>query len=217
LLAGLVVASVRPKLSQVGAAALALASPAVAAARYVSVRDAPDTYELAAAWVRENVAPESDHVLLTTRMTLPLFNDAASLAFVERDGTMRKRPWIRQQLAAPSTAADEPRFGLFIAPTKLNIQQPPRSTEMIEQLLADTSPRFALIETSKLLANFPGVQALRETVAQRGELIEVIRGEDEAACLQPPIDYQEIPDFIGRLMHARAFGPCIEIYRLPAR
>jgi hypothetical protein len=203
--------------ARIALATAALAFPSYVAARYVAVRDAPDTYERAAEWVREHAGRE--RVLVSPRMTLPLFLDDSALDFVEHDPTTCKRPWIRRQLdsrAQPGFGARDA-YALFLMPAKLVKLTPEQSNAAAEALLDEVRPAYALIETSKLLSNFPGVQSLREALARRGALVETIRGEDDDACLRPPLDYQDVPDFVPRILRARAFGPCVEVYRLSAR
>ena len=86
--------------------------------------------------------------------------------------------------------------------------------EELEQWLARADADYAILERSRLMEFLPQAAALRELVAERGQLVATIRGEDERCCLEPPQDYQEIPDFVPRILAATAFGPCIEIYRL---
>src|SRR5262249_35542732 len=135
LLAGVVVESVRIKAARVPIALLVLAFPSYVIARYVAVRDAPDTFELAAAWVREHAAHEP--VLLSPRLQLPLFFDDASLDFAQRDATTAKWPWIRHQLEqrAQPGFAQRDAFALFLVPAKLRNQVPPQSDESAERLL----------------------------------------------------------------------------------
>lgn len=213
LLAGVAVESVRPTIVRGAFAVLALAWPSFVTARYVAVRAASDTFELAARWVDDNVASEAEHVLLSPRLVLPLDHSANALEFAKSDGTLRKRPWIRRQLDG-AVVSDRERFALFIAPAKLVNQTSPQADETVARLLDEVRPKYALIEQSRLMANFPGVHALRKAIGERGTLVTTIRGEEAEACLLPPLDYQEIPDFAQRLLHATAFGPCIEIYAL---
>ena len=204
--------------------AAAFAFPGFVVARYVAVRDAPDTFECAAAWVTGHVQPGQARVLLSPRMVLPLFHDDAALTFTTGDATTRKkRAWISYQLehfATPESSAalaNSQRFGLFVAPTRLVNQKDQAARDTVDAILAQVEPSYVMVEKSKLMTILPGVQALRDAVAARGELVETIRGESADECEVPPIDYQEIPDFVSRLLRARCFGPCIEIYRMNKR
>jgi hypothetical protein len=51
-------------------------------------------------------------------------------------------------------------------------------------------------------------------VQARGTPLLQIRGEDVSECSQKPLDYQDVPRYALRILRAKAFGPCIEIYRL---
>lgn len=219
LLVGVAVESVRRPALQLALAVLALAFPSYATLRYVAVRGAPDTFELAAQWLRDNADPRADRVLASPRMTLPVFLDAESLAFAQRDGVTRKRPWITYLLderTPTRSTGDADTFALFLAPAKLVNQQPPQADASIAALLDETRPRFVLVEVSKLTTTvLPGVVALRDEVARRGRLVTILSGEGVDACVARPIDYQEIDDFLARILRARAFGPCVEIYELP--
>jgi hypothetical protein len=206
-------------------AALALAFPGYVVARYVAVRNAPDTFEAAATWVRRNVAPNSTHVLLSPRMVLPLFHDDEALAFAQRDKTTStQRAWMRYQLDHFTPASDasplppSERWKLFVTPTKVGVANDRDAARgVVDAVLDETRPQYVLFEDSRYIGNRPGAQVLHDIVRERGTLVETIRGEDADACQLAPIDYQEIPDLVPRLIHARCFGPCIEVYRMGKR
>ena len=187
------------------------------------MRGRPDTVELAAAWVRERVPPiESGHpgrVLTTPRMTLPLFHSPEALRVAKGDYATRRTVWLRWQLANlpredDSTFPGGARWHLFVSPGKLLNSKQQRGQQDVDEWVSGVRADWAVVEVSKLMAFFPAGELLRQTIAERGELVATIRGEDPRWCTERPLDYQEVPDFVPRVLAATAFGPCIEIYRL---
>jgi hypothetical protein len=150
---------------------------------------------------------------------LPLLHAPEALRAAGEDYASRQAPWIDWQLghlpreeAAPFDGG--PRWNLFLTPGKLVGTNREHDPAELEQWLAHADADFAVLERSRLMEFLPQAVALRELVAARGELVATILGEDQRRCLEPPLDYQEIPDFVPRILAATAFGPCIEIYRL---
>jgi hypothetical protein len=210
-LAARTVAVAPGRLAQVAVALVALAFPGYVTWRYVQVRSAPDTIERAAAWVSEHLEPGT-RVALTPRLTLPLFHDDEALAAADDDGVNRKTVWLRYQLHnAPDGA---PRHALFLTPASLTSMGREHSVGELAEWLDGIEPTYAILEVSRLTTYLPQVRALRELVRERGTPVTVLRGEDEQWANEPPLDYQEIPRFVWRILEAECFGPSVEIYRL---
>src|SRR5882672_6376716 len=158
-------------------------------------------------------------------MVLPLFHDESALAFVQRDRTTStQRAWMRYQLEHFTPAANgaalplSQRWKLFVAPTKVAVAKDRESARgVLDAVFDEVQPEYVLFEDSRYMGGRPGVQEMHEMLAARGELVATIRGESAGECGEPPIDYQEIPDFVKRLLKAECFGPCVEIYRLKKR
>jgi hypothetical protein len=210
LAAGLVVA-VPGRAARVGVALAALAFPGYTTLRYVQVRSAPDTVERAAAWVAEHLEPET-RVVLSPRLTLPLFHDAQAIGIADGDGANGRTIWMRYQIHnAPQSG---PRYALLLTPARLTSMGREHAPEELSDWLEQAQPAYAILEVSRLTGFIPQMRSLRELVRERGTLEAVIRGEDERWQTEPPLDYQEIPAFVRRILAADSFGPCIEIYRL---
>lgn len=193
-----------------------LAFPAIAIERYTAALVAHDTLEQATAWLHEHT---DGRVLVSPRLGLPLFHDRASLEFASHDYATKQAIWVRYQLehlnADDSPAAPPPseRRPIYITPGKLAGV----GAAEIDALLAETRPDYAVIEVSRLMTRLEGVRTLRETLAQRGTLVATFRGGLDGECEDAPIDYQDVPHFVERILHTRCFGPCVEIYSLGAR
>jgi hypothetical protein len=201
-------------------AALVVAFPVLVAARFALLRAAPDTYERAARWVAEHVDPAEERVATSASLALPLFHAPEALRAAAEDYATRQNLWIRWQLEHLPLEDDAPfaggeRWKLLLAPGKLLHMNREHSREELETWLAATDADYAVLERSRRMEFIPQAAALRELIAERGELVAAIRGEDERWCTERPQDYQEIPDFVPRILAATAFGPCLEIYRLP--
>jgi hypothetical protein len=201
-------------------ALLVLVFPVLAVAQFVRLRAAPDTIERAAEWVEAHVDPESERVATSASLALPLLHAPEALRAASEDYATRQNVWMRWQLAHLPLEEQAPfgggrRWKLFLAPGKLLHMNKPHSREELEAWLDGTGADYAILERSRRMEFIPQAAALRELVAERGELVEAIRGEDERWCTERPQDFQEIPSFVPRLLAATAFGPCIEIYRLP--
>lgn len=203
----------------------ALAFPALVAAKFVRLRAAPDTFEQAAAWVREHVRPvdpagadgNGERVLASARLTLPLFHSAEALEHAGGDYATRRTVWIgwqRKHAGELAALGAEPRWNLFLTPGKLLNSKRETGPDEVEAWLAESEAAYAVIEHSRLMAGLAAGARLREAVAARGELIAIFAGEDERWATEPPLDFQEIPDFTERLLAATAFGPRVEVYRL---
>jgi hypothetical protein len=197
-------------------AVIALAFPAVAIERYTAALVADDTLEQATAWLREHA---DGRVLVSPRLGLPLFQDRASLEFASHDYATKQAIWVRYQLEhlnsddSPAAPPQSERRPIYITPGKLASV----GADEIDALLVETKPDFAVVEVSRLMTRLAGVRTLRETLAQRGTLVATFRGGGDGECEDAPIDYQDVPHFVERILHTRCFGPCVEIYALGSR
>ncbi len=208
--AGLV-AALSGRGARIAVAAAALAFPCYATLRYVQVRSSPDTIERAAAWVAAHLEPE-DRVLLSPRLTLPLFHDAEAVELADGDGANRRTVWMRYQIA--NTLSGRPRYALMLTPARLASMGREHGPDELSSWIEELRPDFAILEVSRLTTYIPQTRALRDLLRESGPPVLVIRGEAERWETEPPLDYQEIPSFVWRLLAAECFGPCIEIYRL---
>ena len=225
LLAGLLVEASTPRAGQQRAvvatllAVGALAFPGRAVARFCAVRAAPDTVERAAAWVETNVQPERGRVLVTPRLALPLFHAPEALRLAASDYASRQSVWIRWQLdhlplEEGLPGQERPAWNLFLTPGRLVQMNKGRGPEELRAWVDELQPEYAVLEVSRLTMFIPQVRTLRDLVRERGTVRAHIHGEDTRWCQEPPLDYQEIPRLVQRILAAEAFGPCIEIYQL---
>jgi hypothetical protein len=214
------VALARGKPALAGAlAALVLAFPMLVAIQFTRLAAAPDTIELAAQWVGEHVDPAEERVVTSARLDLPLFLAPEALRVAAEDYATRQSVWIGWQLTHLPLEDEAPfaggtRWKLFSTPGKLLHMKQTHDRGELEGWLARADADYAILERSRRMEFLPQAAVLRELVAERGELVAAVRGEDERWCTERPQDYQEIPDFVPRILAATAFGPCIEIYRL---
>ena len=194
-----------------------LAFPTFVTAEYVRLRSNRDTIEQAADWVRASVSPDA-RILTSARLTLPLPHSAEALRVAKEDYASRQTLWLGWQLGAlPLDDAPFPgphRWNLFVTPGKLLNMNRERGRADLEAWLERADAEVAVLEVSRLMAFIPQAALLRDVIAERGELVEVLAGEDRRWATERPLDYQEVPRFVPRILAATAFGPRVEIYRL---
>lgn len=194
-----------------------LSYPTRVVLRFTAMHHTPDTIEQAADWVATHTQPHEDRIVLTSRLTLPLFSDPESLRAAAADSATRRLVWMDWQLrhlGLEEGLDPRPAFKLFPAPGTLLQTSDEAAAQHVRAWLDALQPDYAVLEVSYLTSYFAALRSLQEEVRARGRLVASFRGEAADLCLEFPIQYQEIPHFARRVLAADAFGPCLEIYRL---
>ncbi len=201
--------------------AVVLFVPVLHVARFMRVSTAPDTFEQAAAWIEQNLDPSADRVVLSPRLSLPLLHSSESLSRAEFQPELHNLIWMKWQLDHRSlvegAGVTEPRYSLFIIPGDLARLDTLEHPDALGPWLAEIAPGWAVIEVSSLAGVLPQMIALRERLRALGPPAAVIRGSPSEDCWGDPIDFEDNRRMASRIRAAEAFGPCLEIYRMPAR
>ena len=189
----------------------ALALPVAAVLKFASVRDAPDTVEQAARWIREHVDPEEGTILVTPSMTLPLFHDPATLDPTEPP--LLYGSWVRYQAKLPPSATRGPAYRFVNVPPLLATRSPSQHPGLAERLLEENRPAYVVFEVSKRSSRMNVMNAIRELVVADGELVFEAASEAGDPLRYRPLGYSEMPRMLSRLFRVTCFGPRIEIWR----
>lgn len=194
--------------------ALALGFPAAIAWRLGTLRERPDTFELAARWVESSVQPRSERVLLLQNFDLPVLYETASLAALNDSQTLY---WTAFQRRLPPPGPDVATF---------DVSRPPRSAD------GETADREFLTPRRLRELGFRYVVALppRRGGVSDAEAVDALRslrkGLERVATFAPAGEddrRSRVPDFgfgvtesstAWNLLSIEAFGPRIEVFRL---
>jgi hypothetical protein len=186
--------------------AMVLAWPLHVALAYARLARAPDTLELAAAWL-EDRAPEGATAVLGPGVVLPLASKPGALAEAWAHGARAWSPWMEHQGLAGGL--DRARWVLHAMPPGLALGAASRAE--IEAWLDAHPAQVYVMEVSRRMLALEGIDALLEAVRRRARPVAVISGEPPGAERLPPIDYQNVPRLAERILAATAFGPRLEI------
>ncbi|HVS10588.1 MAG TPA: glycosyltransferase family 39 protein [Planctomycetota bacterium] len=186
--------------------AMVLAWPLHVALAYTRLARAPDTLELAAAFLEER-APEGGTAVLGPGVVLPLASKRGGLAEAWAHGARVWSPWIEHQ--GRSGGLDRARWLLHAMPPGLALGAAPHGE--IEAWLDAHPAQVYVMEVSRRMLALEGIDALLEAVRRRARQVAVISGEPPGAERLPPIDYQNVPQLAERILAATAFGPRLEI------
>jgi hypothetical protein len=186
--------------------AMVLAWPLHVALAYTRLARAPDTLELAAAFLEER-APEGGTAVLGPGVVLPLASKRGALAEAWAHGARLWSPWLEYQ--GRTGGLDRARWVLHAMPPGLALGAAPRAE--IEAWLDAHPAQVYVMEVSRRMLALEGIDALLEAVRRRARPVAVISGEPPGAERLPPIDYQNVPRLAARILAATAFGPRLEI------
>jgi len=89
----------------------------------------------------------------------------------------------------------------------------PDQEAQLEACLADLPPCWIAIDVTRITQTNPGPAALRSLLGREAELVRVVEGEDERFASGTALDDEGTRGMFGRLLHATAFGPRIQVYR----
>jgi hypothetical protein len=201
LLAGACV--VLPPLALAGGAAL----------RYAVVRDAPNAIQQASAWIRANVPANEGAIVVTPDLTLPLFHDPST--FENNRTPILASVWVSYQERMTPSPTRGPVYRVFTVPWERLSTSPPDCPRIVDEEFERIQPAWAVVEVSaRILNRSPISRALYQRVRERGELVFEAEGEPVGRPIQRPLDYQNMPGMLRRLLTARCLGPRIEVWRL---
>lgn len=204
------------------ALAILLVGPEVyAAIRLCTVRSAPDTATRAADWIRDHLTPGADRIFVMPALELPLPETPDAIDANRELMDHPKRPWYRYQRALAPESRPIPQYALYTMPirgedaARASIRNEP--VKYLESLNAD----YAVIEVYEG-RRFPMLGNLRIGLQEIGELRMRASPDAQDEGCNVPLYYQddEYPEsspWWWRVLHARSFGPIVEIYELGDR
>lgn len=205
-----------------GASALLVAVfPLVIALHYSCVAVATDTLEQSAAWLEsgwredaQNPDPHAGAIATSTILNLPLLYSPTALAADSADPGSVMAPWLAYQrlIATPAEARD--RYDIHVFPSELSFESKDQVQGASRRWIESVRPQYAVLELTPKTVFLPALVELREAVLARGTLVFRSSGDDPNGRFQGPINYQDVKNFVPRILAAHAFGPGIEIYRL---
>lgn len=195
----------------VALAAVALALPTYATFHLARLRTRDDTVQVAARWIREHVARESDTVVLGAMSTIPLCSTRDALATWPLWGT---QPWVtyqREFLPEPHT---EPDWNLRSIVQRGMLRDRKIDREEVLARLENLQARWAVVTIPTVNgATQDATRAtLRELVGEPRVLIWPFRpSRDPETFTGEDTDIQYVWGTLAR----ERLGPAIEIYALP--
>ncbi len=204
-----------------GSALLVAAFPATIALHYSTVAVAPDTLEQSAAWFAGgwrddagNPDPERGAIATSAILNLPLLYSPNALALDTADPGGAMAPWLAYQrlIRTPEGARD--RYDIRVFPSELALESGDKAQGASRRWIESVHPQYAVLELTPKMVFIPALAELREAVLERGTLVFRSSGDEPSVPFQGPINYQDVKNFVPRILSARAFGPGIEIYRL---
>lgn len=196
-----------------GLALVALAAPLVVAARFVQVATAPDVFQLAARWLRENAAL-GETIFVQPGIGLPVLATPEALATYGGERGADSQAWTRYQsvvgVDAPSPRGLDVRF----LPLSLLRAKPGEAHGIVAGTIDAARTRWIVVERTGKAQYFHGLAAIREVASARGDLVWEADVPEAARADELRIDYQDAHDVLRRLFAQPRLGTHVEIWRL---
>lgn len=192
---------------------LAVAAPLVVAVRFVRVATEPDTYELAARWLRAHAAP-GETIFLQTGVMLPVLNTPAALASFRGLREGGSQAWTRYQEVVGVDAPAPRGLDVRLLPLSLLRAKPGEAHGIVTNAIDATRTRWIVVERTGKAQYFHGLAAIREVASARGDLAFESDVPEAARPDEIRIDYQDAKDVLRRLFLQPRFGTQVEIWRL---
>jgi hypothetical protein len=193
-----------------------LLPPAWVAFRYGRVASAPDKYELATQWIRENAEPDA-RILTSPATVLPLLYDPAFLRLDLDDRGAYALPWLAYQAVLPDDADPWRSWKIQIFPSKAAAGPNRMDPAAVEPWLVETDPDYVVIEISRYMERLPATAALEAAVRRLGTRVYHSTGQMESIPGSGTGEYQAATRFAFWLCDAESFGPDLDIYRMHGR
>lgn len=196
-----------------GLALLALAAPLVVAARFVQVATEPDTYELAARWLREHAAPE-DTIFVQAGIMLPVLVTPEALASFRGQREGASQAWTRYQEVVGVDAPPPRGLDVRLLPLSLLRAKPGEAHDIVTSAIDAARTRWIVVELTGKAQYFHGLAAIREVASARGELVFEADVAEAGRPDEIRIDYQDARNVLRRLFAQPRLGTHVEIWRL---
>jgi len=200
----------------------ALALGAAATAKLAYLRSKPDTLAEVAQWIASQPNAAEQHIYISPSapvLDVPLFRVATGLLLNNHRPHVPLTPWTAWQARVPDDLAPAPRYDLHWIP------RPPAGRRDFDEHIASLAPALFVIEPHGQLAQKPMLVAMDEALKKHGTRVARFSPDEgpEATDLElffhlsdhfnedEDIDW---PHFTWRLLHARAIGPVVEVWRV---
>ena len=217
------VVSGRPQWARPALAAglvLALGVQGYASSRLAWIRSRPDTCDQVGAWVRDNVEPGAEQVVITPPFDLPLARTERSLR--RENGGLRTRshsPWVKHQVRLGEGERPPPLYDirwLVLGPTAGDIEEPAGMRTFLDGY--GPGVYVLRVATGGRGSRFDPV--LRSELSARGTLLARFSPDPDPYFSDHPLmdEDEEVGDWphvFLRVLRARAVGPVLEVYRVP--
>lgn len=206
-------------------AALALVVPTFACAKLAWLRSRPDTLTQVAQWLEARPGAYAEPVYLSAAppaLDLPLARKPEGLLFYGKPPKMPLSVWTGWQAKVGELPAGIPRWDLrwLVAP------RGPAAADL-PGYLASLGPALFVIEVYEQRTNHPLQVRVREALEAKGERLERFSPDPDPFQSELELFFQlsdhfnddELvawPNFTWRLLQARAIGPVVEVWRVPA-
>lgn len=201
----------------------ALALPACACAKLAWLRSQPDTLAEAAAWLESRGSTETMYVSAAPpALDLPLLRKPEGLLFYGKQPKLPLSPWTAWQERMEPGALQAPVYDLrwLVAPRGAAAADLPSYFESL-------GPALFLIEVYEQRTNHPLQVRVREALRARGERLARFSPDRDPEASELELFFQlsdhfnddelvNWPHFTLRLLRARALGPVLEVWRVPA-
>lgn len=200
-----------PRALLVAASVVLVALPAWASIELVRLRAAPDTATTAADWIRTELDPQKDRILLIPFLDLPLFRNADALARDRNTGV--STPWRDYQHELGAAPANEPGFGLY----NMSIGR----AEVREAIERDPIAHMRSLGAEYVALSRPDptlgpdlLRTVHRALEAQAELVHRSPPEGVAGAFDGTTDHGLVP-WSWRCLHGFSQVGCvIEIYRL---
>lgn len=188
----------------------------VSSAQFVRLARAPDTWEQAAAFLREHSTP-GQRIALFPDNALPLLYSPDSVRAQLEDRAQANVPWVTYQATIPALAPGTRTYEVtsFPAPIALRAKEP--DVALMRRWLAEERVDWLVVEFSRRMWRAPLLPSLEEAARAEGELCFTTHGSAEHELELGPAEYQAIERFFARQLAQDALGPQLRVWRITRR
>ncbi len=201
------------------ACALVLCGSVSAAIKLAWIRSRPGTLEETTQFLRQHLE-KNGHVALSPPTDVALARSKPTLYVDPRRQVGLFSPWAHYQAALPEgMIAEEPHFhvewyGLYEGSGDLN------DPAQLERFVAYYGPGFFVIDPERDRKH-SHYRRVRAQAAKAGKLLARFSPDSNPLATDISLsaqdrEYPDMPNATWRILRARAFGPVIEVYQVPA-
>jgi len=196
-----------------------LGFPATVAARLVALRLQPDTPDVAAAWIEEHVEPAGPRIVTSRYFALPLFRTR-----LPQDDDSRHRlddglDWLSYERVTLRAVSPSPAWHLQWIPFANDRELRASLQRGVRAWVASLPGEWCVNDVWTDERGVPPLAAITTALRVTSERLARISPDGDAPAWEAGLGYQDeiigsVPPMAWRVLHARRFGPVVEIYRL---